>query len=128
MAGETYDAISKKLELDPETVVRILSQEENELLLQSYRQSLTKIVPNALIQAYDLVDHGDRQMVTDVLRGARVMVNRHEVATAPPPVQDYSYSRVLFFGKYKRWPTDEEAVKFQKTITIKPTVKGQLTD
>lgn len=128
LSGQNYSRISEKLGLNPETVVRILSQEENELLLQGYRQALTRIVPDALVHASDLVDRGDRQMVTDVLRGARVMVDRHQVENIPAPVQDYSYSRVLFFGKFKRWPTDEEAEKFQKTIPIKPTVKGTLSE
>lgn len=128
LTGKKRSAISRELGLDRETVTRILSQQENQLLLQGYRQAVLRIVPRALIGASELVDRLDRQMITDVLRGSRVLVDRHEVENTPPPVQDYSYSRVLFFGKYKRWPTDEEAIKFDKTIPVKPTVKGSLEE
>jgi hypothetical protein len=88
-----------------------------------------KIAPDALIGAYELVHRLNPKIITDVLKGSRVLIERHEVEHVQrAPVQDYSYSRVLFFAKYKRWPTDEEAAKFQKTILIKPTVKGELTE
>jgi hypothetical protein len=128
LTGRKRSAISRELGLDRETVTRILSQEENQILLQGYRQALLRIVPRALIGASELVDRLDRQMITDVLRGARVFIDRHEVENIPPPVRDHSYPRILFFGKYKRWPTDEEAIKFEKTIVVKPTVKGALRE
>ena len=43
------------LGLDRETVIRVLSQEENQLLVQGYRDAVLKIVPNALIGASELV-------------------------------------------------------------------------
>jgi transposase-like protein len=128
LSGAKQRKISRELGIDRETVSRILGQEEAELLVHGYREALLKIVPNALIAASELVQRLNPKIVTDVLRGARVMVDRHEVANIPPPVQDYSYSRILFFGKYKRWPTDEEAIKFDKTIPVKPTVKGSLEE
>ena len=129
LTGAKQRAISRKLGLDRETVPRILSQPEVELLVQSYRDVVLKIVPDALIGAYELVQRLNPKTITDVLKGARVLIDRHQVEHVQrAPVQDYSYSRIRFFGKYKRWPTDEEAAKFQKTIPIKPTVKGELTE
>jgi hypothetical protein len=114
------------LGIDRETVHRIISQEETQLLVQGYRSAVLKIVPEALITVYESVRRMDRQAAIDVLRGARVLLDRHEVEQIQPPVQDYSYSRIRFFGKYKRWPTDEEAIKFNKTLPVKPTIKGGL--
>lgn len=128
LTGAKVRAISRALQIDRETVTRILSQEETRLLVQGYRDAILRIVPRALIGASELVDRLDRQMITDVLRGARVLIDRHEVEQIQPPVQDYSYSRIRFFGKYKRWPTDEEAIKFEKTLPVKPTVKGVLSE
>lgn len=128
LSGRKHREISRELGIDRETVTRILSQEEAQLLVQGYRSTVLKIVPEALITVYECVQRMDRQAAIEVLRGARVLVDRHEVEPMPPPVQDYSYSRIRFFGKYKRWPTDEEAIKFDKTIPVKPTVKGSLEE
>ena len=49
LSGKKRSAISRELGLDRETVTRILSQQENQLLLQGYRQAVLRIVPNALI-------------------------------------------------------------------------------
>ena len=97
--------------------------------MQAYRDVVLKIAPDALVAASELVNRLNPKVVTDVLKGCRVLIERHEIEHVQrAPVQDYSYSRVLFFGKYKRWPTDEEAIKFDKTIPVKPTVKGELTE
>ena len=48
-------AIARALDLDRETVVRILSQQETETLVQGHRDAVLKIVPNALIGASELV-------------------------------------------------------------------------
>jgi hypothetical protein len=126
LSGAKQRKISRELGIDRETVARVLSQSEAELLVQGYRDALLKIVPNALIGASELVKRLNPKVITDVLRGARVMVDRHEPEQIRQPVQDYSYSRIRFFGKYKRWPTDEEAIEFNKTLPVKPTIKGGL--
>jgi hypothetical protein len=128
LSGKKHREISRELGIDRETVSRILSQEEAQLLVHGFRSTILKMVPEALITVHECVKRLDRQAAIDVLRGARVLIDRHEVENVSPPVQDHSYSRILFFGKYKRWPTDEEAIKFEKTIPVKPTVKGELTE
>jgi hypothetical protein len=67
-------------------------------------------------------------MITDVLKGSRVLVDRHEVATVQEPERTYDSAKVAFYEKYSRWPTHEEAVKFDRTIARKPKVKGVLTE
>jgi hypothetical protein len=57
-------AIARELGLDRETVPRILSQPETELLVQAYRDAVLKIVPNALIGASELVKTRGRQVKT----------------------------------------------------------------
>jgi hypothetical protein len=59
--------ISRLLGIDRETVCRIISQRENQILLSGYRDAVMKIVPKAFITAYELVERGDRQMATDIL-------------------------------------------------------------
>jgi transposase len=126
--GQSERQIAKEEGISRGTVYRIRSQSENAMLLQSFREMILDIVPDAIKGLAKLVKERDRQAIIETLKGSRVLIDRHEVENIPPPVQDYSYSRILFFGKYKRWPTDEEAIKFEKTIPVKPTVKGALTE
>ena len=128
LTGAKKAAISRELGIDRETVVRILSQPETELLVQGYREAVLRIVPNALVGASELVKRLDRQMITDVLRGARVFIDRHEVATVQEPERTYDSAKVAFYEKYNHWPTYEEAKEFDKTIKRKPRVKGVLEE
>jgi transposase len=125
--GQSERQIAKEEGISRRTVYRIRSQSENAMLLQSFREMILDIVPDAIKGLAKLVKERDRQAIIETLKGSRVLIDRHEVAHVQPVEEDYSYSRILFFGKYKRWPTDEEAIKFEKTIPVKPTVKGELT-
>jgi hypothetical protein len=126
LTGKKRSAISRELGLDRETVTRILSQQENQLLLQGYRQAVLRIVPDALIGLSHLVNQGDRTAIIEVLYGARVLMDRHEVETTAPQVQDYSYSKVEFFSKYGRWPSEKEAIEFDATLPCTLLVKKRL--
>jgi transposase-like protein len=128
LSGAKIRAISRELGLDRETVTRILSQQENQLLLQGFRQAVLRIVPNALVGLSHLVNQLDRTAIIEVLYGARVLIDRHEVATVQEPERTYDSAKVAFYEKYGHWPTHEEAVKFDRTIVRKPTVKGELTE
>ena len=64
--------IGRQLGLNRETVRRIISQQESSILLRGYREAVMKIIPHALIGAYELVKRLDRRMITDVLYGTRV--------------------------------------------------------
>ncbi len=121
-------AISRALGLDRETVTRILSQEENEILVQGYRDAVLKIAPDALVGAAELVHRLNPKIIGDVLRGSRVFMDRHEVATVQEPERTYASAKVAFYEKYSHWPTHEEAVKFDRTIKRQPIVKGSLTE
>jgi hypothetical protein len=129
LTGKRRREIARELGLDRETVTRILSQEENQQLVQGYREAVLKIVPDALVQLSNLVDHGDRTAVIETLYGAKVLIDRHEVAPEPEePVRTYDSTRVLFFGKYHRWPKDSELLAFDRTIPTEPLVKGSLKE
>jgi len=126
--GQSERQIAKEEGISRGTVYRIRSQSENAMLLQSFREMILDIVPDAIKGLAKLVKERDRQAIIETLKGSRVLIDRHEVEAIQPPVQDYSYSRIRFFGKYKRWPTDEEAIKFEKTLPVNPRVKGELTE
>ncbi len=124
--GKKRSAISRELGLDRETVTRILSQQENQLLVQGYRAAVLKIVPDALIGLSELVKRLDRQAIIETLYGSRVLVHRQEVEKAEEPRRNYTYPKVEFFAKYGRWPLLEEAIEFEKTLEIEPLTKGEL--
>ena len=118
--------IAKMIGIDRETVHRIISQQENQILLSGYRDAVMKMVPNALVQAYELVERGDRQMVTDVLYGARVLIDRRETEEIKPPQErTYDYPKVEYFAKYGKWPSLEQAKEFEKTMDIEALVKKE---
>ena len=125
LLGKKRSAISRELGLDRETVTRILSQQENQELLNRYRSVVMRMVPDALIAAHHLVKQGDRQMVTEILYGSRVLINRNEIEKVEQPKRNYAYTRAEFFGAHGRWPLDHELKEFEKTLTIEPLVKGE---
>src|SRR5438034_8731500 len=113
--------IAKMIGIDRETVHRIISQQENQILLSGYRDAVMKIIPRALIGAYELVKRLDRQMITDILYGARVLIGRRETEEIKPPQErTYDYPKVEYFAKYGKWPSLEQAKEFEKTMDIEP--------
>jgi len=128
LTGKKRSAISRELGLDRETVTRILSQQENQLLLQGYRQAVLRIVPNALVGLSHLVNQLDRTAIIETLYGAKVLIDRHEVEAVEEPRRTYASTRVIFFGKFGRWPRDDELEAFDKTIKRTPNVKGSLEE
>jgi hypothetical protein len=92
--------------------------------VQGYRQAVLRIVPDALVGLFHLVKQGDRTAIIEVLYGARVLMDRHEKATEPEePIRTYDSTRVLFYGRFGRWPRDSELEAFEKTIPTEPLVK-----
>jgi hypothetical protein len=128
LTGTKKRAISRELGLDRETVTRILSQRETQLLVQGFRSAVLKIVPHALVRAYELVRRLHPQTINNVLHGCRVLVDRHEVSIEEHHVRPITgYLKVEFYGKHKRWPTDEELKEFEETIEVVPlTNTGKL--
>lgn len=119
---------ARELELDRETVSRILSQEQTRLLVRGYRYAVLRIVPQALIGAYELVRRLHPQTINNVLYGARVLIDRTEVEQIEPPKRTYASAKMAFYGKYGRWPSQEEAEKFDRTIKRIPMMKAQLPE
>jgi hypothetical protein len=130
LSGASRRAIARRLGIDRETVTRTLSQEEVQLIVHAYREAVLKIVPDALVGAAALVHRGDRQTIIEVLYGAKVLMDRHEVekVDTAPPERTYDATRILFYAKYKRWGTDEEVKKFDKTLTWPTLTKGGLPE
>jgi transposase len=126
--GQSERQIAKEEGISRGTVYRIRSQSENAMLLQSFREMILDIVPDAIKGLAKLVKERDRQAIIETLKGSRVLIDRHEVATVQEPERTYDSAKVAFYEKYGHWPTHEEAVKFDKTIVRKPIVKGELTE
>jgi transposase-like protein len=127
ISGAKQRAIARELGIDRETVTRILSQEETKLLVRGFRDAVLRIVPQALIGAHELVKRLHPQTIANVLYGARVLIDRHEVEPAEPPKRTYASAKMAFYGRYGRWPSEEEAIKFDKTIKRTPMMKAELT-
>jgi Helix-turn-helix domain of resolvase len=129
MQGQSIRQIATQENISKDTVMRILSKEETSLLIRGYRDTILQdYVPLAMNSLKNLLKRDDRQATIETLYGAKVLIQRQEVEAVQPPVQDYSYSRVRFFGRYGRWPSDKEAIEFDKTIPVNPTVKGALRE
>jgi transposase len=128
LSGQSDREIAKQEGVSRGTIYRIRSQSENAMLLQSFREMILDIVPDAIKGLAKLVKERDRQAIIETLKGSRVLIDRHEVATVQEPERTYDSAKVAFYEKYGHWPTHEEAVKFDKTIVRKPTVKGELTE
>ena len=127
LTGKKRSEISRQLELDRETVTRILSQQENQLLVQCYREAVLKIVPAALVGLFELVKRLDRTAIIEVLYGTGVLIDRHGVARIQEePKRTFASTRVLFFERYGRWPLDSELEAFERTIKRNAIVKGSL--
>jgi hypothetical protein len=68
----------------------------------------------------------DLEAIVVALRGIGVLTNKLEVeSSAISEERTYSFAQVAFFGKYNRWPTLEEAKKFDKTLDVEPLVKAR---
>ena len=101
-AGHSDRRIAREEGISRGTVYRIRSQSENAMLLQSFREMILDIVPNAIKGLAQLVKEQDRQAIIETLYGSRVLIHRQEVEQVQPPLQDHSYVKVEFYGKYHR--------------------------
>jgi hypothetical protein len=128
LLGQNVSEIASEEQISRGTVYRIRSQSENAMLLQSYRDMVLDLVPGALKGLGKLIRQVDRQAIIETLYGSRVLNQRQEVEAVREPKRTYAYPKVEFFAKYGRWPSLEEAMEFEKTLDIKPDVKGELTE
>lgn len=128
LTGSKKAAIARKLGLNPGTITRVLSQQETQNLIQSYRSVVLSIVPDALIGLSHLVNATDRQAIIETLYGGKILINRQEVEAIEEPKRTYASSTLDFYYKHHRWPTLEEAMKHDKTMVRKPAVKGELVE
>jgi len=123
--GQPERQISKEEGISRGTVSRIRNSSENAMLLQSYRDMILDIVPNAIKGLAKLVKREDRQAIIEILYGTRVLIRRQEVEKVEEPVRTYAYTKAEFFCKYGRWPSLAEAIEFDKTLEVEPLVKGE---
>jgi transposase-like protein len=126
LSGQSDREIARQEGVSRGTVYRVRAQSENLMLLQSYRDMILDLVPASIKGLGKLIRRVDRQAIIETLYGSRVLIHRQEVEQVQPPLQDHSYVKVEFYGKYHRWPTNEEMVEFEKTLPFTPLIKGEL--
>jgi len=129
MHGQSIREIAAQENISKDTVMRILSKEEISLLVQGYRDTILQdFVPLAMNSLKRLLKRDDRQATIETLYGSRVLVQREEIQIAEEEERTYEMPQVEFFGKYGRWPSLEEAIEFEKTLDIKPFIKGHFAE
>jgi hypothetical protein len=110
LAHKTRTEIATLTGLNRQTVSRILSQSEVETLLQTYRSNVLQMVPDALAGLHVLIRELDRQAIIETLYGSKVFTEHKELEVAPKRERTYAFTKVAFFHKFGRMPTQEEAI------------------
>jgi hypothetical protein len=128
LSGQSDREITRQEGVSRGTVYRVRAQSENLMLVQSYREMILDLVPAAIKGLRKLIRKVDRQAIIETLYGTRVLIQRQEVEKVEEPVRTYAYTRAEFFGKYGRWPRNEELEEFDKTLKVDPIVNGELTE
>jgi hypothetical protein len=124
LAHKTRTEIATLTGLNRQTVSRILSQSEVEALLQTYRSHVLQMIPDALDGLHVLIREMDRTAIIETLYGSKVFSEKKEVDVSRTEERTYSFPQVAFFGKFGRWPSLEEAKKFDRTLKLEPLVKA----
>ena len=116
LAGKSQRSIAKETHHHRTTVIRVLNAFEADQQVQLSKSILLESLPIYTHRLSAIAIQGDRQALTDILKGLHVLTPRREhVETSdldPFPGKDYYELR--FYGIYLRWPTPEEKEKFIK--------------
>jgi hypothetical protein len=84
-----------------------------------------KIVPDAIAGLHVLVRELDRTATIETLYGSKVFSKRRDVdVSRRQEERTYAYPKALFIAKYKRLPTKEELLAFDKTLPAEAIVKA----
>ena len=109
--------------------MRVLSQEETSLLVHEYRDTILQdYVPLAMTSLKRLLKGDDRQATIETLYGSKVFLQRQEVEKVQDHKRTYAYPKVEFFAKHGRWPSEKEAIEFEKTLDVPLLTKGEVYD
>jgi Homeodomain-like domain-containing protein len=123
LAGWTKSKIVRETGLHRTTVTRIVSQPEVQTL--TFRERVMKIVPDAIAGLHVLVRELDRTAIIETLYGSKVFSKRRDVdVSRRQEERTYAYPKALFIAKYKRLPTKEELLAFDKTLPAEAIVKA----
>ena len=126
MIGKSQRKIAAETDINRETVARILSQNEFDDLV---RQLRCRIIKDLAHKAIDCVEKelkkGNAKVALQVLLGLKVLSPRTQVEMkrAEPGERDYADTKVQFYYKFGRWPTEAECLEFEKTIECEPLIK-----
>jgi hypothetical protein len=129
LRGESTRQIAQAEGIARNTVIRILSLPEVRVAVAASRGIIVRRAAELATRLVQMglgeTKKGDRQALVDALRGIGVLTSRLTIEDATDQNErDYAFPRVVFFERYGRWPTLEEAKEFDKTIEVKPLIKG----
>ena len=126
IAGQTIREIARAENLSKNTVSRILSQDEVDILIQTYRSIiLEEVLPLALESLKYNLKKNHPMVTMQTLFGTKVLSQHHELEMKEPSKRDYSSAMVRYYYEFGKWPTKEEAKEFDKTIPVEPLIKGE---
>ena|SRR6266704_753395 len=129
MHGQSIRQIAAQENISKDTVMRVLSQEETSLLVHGYRDTILQdYVPLAMTSLKRLLKGDDRQATIETLYGSKVFLQRQEVEKVQEHKRTYAYPKVEFFAKHGRWPSEKEAIEFEKTLDVRLLTKGEVYD
>lgn len=125
MTGANYSQIARETGINRETVVRILSQSEMEMRRAQGRSIILEAVPTLATLLVEIAKGKDLIAILAALRGVGALTHKLEVENSTAAEQrSYAFPKVAFFHKHGRWPTEKEAIAFDRTLDVEPLTKA----
>ena len=121
MMGQSKRKIARTLHMDRETIGRILTRSEVEMYRAQGRSIILAAIPDMAERLVELVKQNDKEMILAGLRGIGVLTQKVEIEQGEfSEKRTYDFTRVAFYNKFGRWPTEEEVIAFDKTLDVPP--------
>lgn len=125
MTGANFSQIAREVGINRETVVRILTQSEMEMRRAEGRSIILEAVPVLAAKLVEIAKNNDLIAILAALRGVGALTNKLEVENSTAAEQrSYAFPKVAFFHRHGRWPTEKEAIAFDRTLDVEPLVKA----
>ena len=125
LTGSNNSEIARRVGVDRETVGRILTLSEMEACRGQARSVILQAVPELAGLLVEIAKTNNLEAILAALRGVGALTNKLEVENSTAGEQrTYAYPKIAFFHKHGRWPTLQEAIKFDKTLDVEPLIKA----
>ena len=107
--------------INRETVGRILTLTEVQMKRAEARSIILTAVPKIAQRLVKIAEKDDLEAILAVLRGIGVLTQKVEVEQGEfSEKRTYDFSRVAYYHKFGRWPTEAEVIEFDKTLDVPP--------